>query len=107
MVSLPWHHERDEETLFATGIRWIGAALAVAAVQGGIAFAVVNWPRQVESAGEPAGAIMIEIAPVISAPDVPPQDVAVGPEQAASEESIAQPLRKIKLRVVIKITRAE
>ena len=89
MVSLPWYSEHDEETLFTSGTRWIGAALAVAAVQGGIAFAVMNWPRAAESAGEPAGAIMIEIAPVVSAPDVPPQDIAVGPEQAASEESIA------------------
>lgn len=90
MVSLSWHqYQRDEETMLATGTRWIGAALAVAAIQGGIAFAVMNWPRHIESAGEPAGAIMIEIAPVISAPDVPPQDVAVGPEQAASQQSIA------------------
>lgn len=89
MVALPWHSQRHEESLFETGTRWVGAALAVAAIQGGIAFAVLNWPRHAESAGEPAGAIMIEIAPVVSAPDVPPQEVAVGPEQMQSEASIA------------------
>lgn len=89
MASLAWHYEPDGESLFATAARWVGAAVAVAVVQGGIAYAVLNWPRAVESAGEPAGAIMIEIAPVISAPDVPPQELAVGPEQAASEESFA------------------
>ncbi|HRN87109.1 TonB family protein [Hyphomicrobium sp.] len=89
MVSLAWQYERDGESLFTSATRWLGAAVAVAVVQGGIAYAVLNWPRTAESAGEPAGAIMIDIAPVISAPDVPPQELAVGPEQAASEESIA------------------
>ena len=89
MVSLAWQYERDGESLFTSATRWVGAAVAVAVVQGGIAYAVLNWPRAAESAGEPAGAIMIDIAPVISAPDVSPQELAVGPEQAASEESIA------------------
>ena len=89
MVALAWHNERDGESLVTTATRWIGAAVAVAVVQGGIAYAVLNWPRAAESAGEPAGAIMIEIAPVISAPDVPPQELALGPEQAASDESFA------------------
>lgn len=89
MATLAWHNERDGESLLTTASRWIGAAVAVAVVQGGIAYAVLNWPRSAESAGEPAGAIMIEIAPVISAPEVPPQEVALGPEQAASEESVA------------------
>lgn len=89
MVSLAWQYERDGESLVTSATRWFGAAVAVAVVQGGIAYAVLNWPRAAEHAGEPAGAIMIDIAPVISAPDVPPQEVAVGPDQAASEESIS------------------
>lgn len=89
MVSLAWQYERDGESLFTTATRWVGAAVTVAVFQVGIAYAVLNWPRASESAGEPAGAIMIDIAPVISAPDVPPQELAVGPEQAASEESIS------------------
>ncbi|AHB47806.1 cell envelope biogenesis protein TonB [Hyphomicrobium nitrativorans NL23] len=89
MVSLAWQYERDGESLVTSATRWLGAAVTVAAMQAGIAYAVLNWPRAAESAGEPAGAIMIDIAPVVSAPDVPPQELAVGPEQAASEESIA------------------
>jgi len=90
-VSSAWwlHPQRDGESLLTSASRWAGAALCVAAVQGGLVWAALNWPQPTESAGEPAGAIMIEIAPVPIAPDVPAQEVAVGPEQAQSEESQA------------------
>lgn len=67
--------------------RWAAAAACVAAAHGGIAWAVVNWPRPEVPAGEPPSAIMIDFAPVPLAPDAPEQDVAVGPEMTMSQQA--------------------
>lgn len=67
--------------------RWMLAALFVTAVHGGVALAVAHWPRPQSPAGEPPAAVLIELAPEIAAPEVPPEEVAIGEQQEASEES--------------------
>ncbi len=67
---------------------WVGAGLCVAAVHGGIAWAVLNRPQTPIPMGEPPAAVMIELASVPLAPDVPPQDLAVGPQAAASDDAM-------------------
>lgn len=67
--------------------RWTLAAAFVLAVHGGVAAAITYWPKPQSTAGEPAAAILIELAPEIAAPEVPPQEVAVGVQQEQSEES--------------------
>lgn len=76
--------------------RWVSAAACVAAAHAGLTWAVVNWPRPEIPAGEPPSAIMIEFAPVPLAPEVPQQDVAVGPEMAVSQQSAAAELSEEK-----------
>jgi protein TonB len=77
----------DAETPRQLLLRWGGATLCVATLHVGTVFAVVNWPRQALPAGEPPAAIMVELAPIPVAPEAPPEEVAVGPQQEMSEES--------------------
>jgi protein TonB len=83
MALLP----RDGESLRRLLGRWSGAAGCVALVHAGVAFAVVNWPPPKSTAGDPPAAIMIELAPLPVAPDVPQQNLAVGPQTVMSETS--------------------
>jgi periplasmic protein TonB len=83
MALLP----RDGESLRRLIGRWSGAAGCVALVHAGVAFAVVNSPPPKSTAGDPPAAIMIELAPQPVAPDVPQQNLAVGPQTVMSETS--------------------
>lgn len=79
---------RDGETTRQLIVRWTLATLFVTAVHGGIALAIiVHWPRPESTVGEPPAAVMIELAPLPIAPEVPEQEVAVGVEQQMSAES--------------------
>lgn len=53
------------------------------ALHGGVLWAVMASTPVAES-GEPAGAVMIELAPIPAAPDVPQHQMAVGEQQTAS-----------------------
>lgn len=66
--------------------RWALAAACVTVVHGGVALAVAHWPRPESPAGEPAAAVMIELAPMPMAPEVPPQELAVGAQQEVRTE---------------------
>ncbi|WP_072377062.1 energy transducer TonB [Hyphomicrobium sp. NDB2Meth4] len=78
---------RDGETPRQVLLRWGCATMCVATLHVGTVYAVVNWPRPPEPAGEPPAAVMIELAPIPVAPDAPEMDVAVGPQQEMTEES--------------------
>jgi periplasmic protein TonB len=76
----------SEETILRLLRRWMGAAVFVAAIHGGVAFAVVHWPTPPIQMGEPPAAVMVELAPVPMSPDTPPREVAVAPEQMDRSE---------------------
>lgn len=69
-----------------SALRWTAAAVAVAALHAGGAWLVLNWPAAAEAPGDPPAAIMMELAPLAVAPEVPQQDVAPGPEMVEAEE---------------------
>ncbi len=68
-------------------LRWGGAAICVAALHGGTAWAVLNWPKPPVEVGQPPAAVMIELAPLPVAPETTPQNLAVGPTQEQQDES--------------------
>ncbi len=78
---------RDGESSKRLIGRWAGAATCVALMHAGVAYAVVNWPAPKIAAGDPPAAIMIELAPLPVAPEVPQQNLAVGPQTVMSETS--------------------
>ncbi len=80
-------HTSDGETLRQLLTRWTLATVFVVAVHGGAALAIANWPNPPSPAGEPPAAVMIELAPLPVAPEVPQQDVAVGVQQDMSAEN--------------------
>jgi periplasmic protein TonB len=64
---------------------WAAAAtLALAAHFGAVWLALHSKPPE-PSPGEPPPAVMIDLAPTVSAPIAPPQDDAPGPQNVASE----------------------
>jgi len=50
--------------------RWVAAFLVVAALHGGVALVALNWRRPVEIPGEPPAAVMIDLAPLPTSPNV-------------------------------------
>ncbi len=80
-------YQVGRETQARLFLRWGGAALCVAALHGGTAWAVLHWPKPPIEAGQPPAAVMIELAPLPVAPEATPQNVAVGPTQEQQDES--------------------
>jgi protein TonB len=78
---------RDSETFGELVLRWLLATLFVAAVHGGVALALVHWPKPDSSQGEPTAAVMVELSPLPVAPETPQLDLAVGPQQEQSEQN--------------------
>jgi periplasmic protein TonB len=77
----------DVETTRQLVTRWATAALCVAALHVGTVYAVTHWPRPQLATGEPPAAVMVELAPMPAAPEVPQQEVAVGEESQMSEQA--------------------
>jgi protein TonB len=77
----------DVETTRQLVMRWVGAAFCVAALHVGTVYAVTNWPRPQLATGEPPAAVMVELAPMPAAPEVPLQEVAVGEMSEMSEQA--------------------
>jgi protein TonB len=50
--------------------RWVAAFLVVAALHGGVALVALNWRRPVELPGEPPAAVMVDLAPLPTSPNV-------------------------------------
>lgn len=81
------HVPREGEFLRQLILRWTLAGVFVLAVHGGVALAIVHWPKPENTSGEPPAAVMIELAPLPVAPEAPAQEVAVGIQQEQIEES--------------------
>lgn len=66
--------------------RWLTCSAIVLCAYAAAAGGLMTWrPSQQIEAAEPAGAIMIDFAPLPAAPQAPQNNVAPGPEQVMSE----------------------
>jgi protein TonB len=94
-----------------SALRWSAAGLAVVALHAGGLWLALNWPVAAEAPGNPSAPIMMELAPLAVAPDVPQQDIAPGPQTVEAEEQpqpepekpveIASPPKAEKAEVVL------
>lgn len=69
-----------------TALRWTLAGLTVVGLHVGGIWMALNWPAAAEPPGDPPAAIMMELAPLAVAPEVPEQDIAPGPQMVEAEE---------------------
>jgi protein TonB len=74
------------EVTATTVLRWAVAGLTVIGLHAGGIWLALNWPQSAEDRGDPPAAIMMELAPLAVAPEVPQQDVAPGPEMVEAEK---------------------
>lgn len=81
-AGLPGDYDTRRKLL----MRWTASMLCVGMLHAGTVYAVVYWPREQTSAGEPPAAVMVELAPEAVAPDVPEKDVAVGIQQDHTQQ---------------------
>lgn len=80
----------------AAALRWTAAGLAVVAVHAGGIWLALHWPAQAETPGDPPAAIMMELAPLAVAPEVPQQDIAPGPQMEEAEEEQPEPEKPVE-----------
>jgi protein TonB len=80
----------------AAALRWTAAGLAVVAVHAGGIWLALNWPAAAEAPGDPPAAIMMELAPLAVAPEVPQQDIAPGPQMEEAEEEQPEPEKPVE-----------
>ena len=84
IFECPIHHS-DREAAAQTFLRWTMAGILVVSVYGGSVYAALNWPHEPVAAADLPAAVMIELAPMPVAPDVPQQEVALGPQMEMSQ----------------------
>ena len=94
-----------------SALRWSTAGLAVVTLHAGLLWLALNWPMAAEVPGNPSAPIMMELAPVPIAPEVPQQDIAPGSQTVEAEEQpqpepekpveIASPPKAEKAKVVL------
>jgi protein TonB len=75
--------------------RWAISGAIVMLAYGGIAAAMVTWHEPIEP-DEPAGAIVIDFAPVAVAPTAQETDLPPGPEQMQSPAVPDKPVEKVE-----------
>jgi protein TonB len=81
-----------------SALRWTAAGLAVVALHASGVWLALNWPAAAEMAGDPPAAIMMELAPIAVAPEVPQPDMAPGPEMVQAEEQV-EPEKPVEEKV--------
>ncbi|MEH6951456.1 TonB family protein [Nitrobacter sp. NHB1] len=74
------------EVTLLSALRWTVAGLAVIGLHAGGIWLALNRPAAAEPPGDPPAAIMMELAPLAVAPEVPQQDVAPGPQMEEAED---------------------
>lgn len=70
--------------------RWTLSAAAALCAHAAAAAVALQWSTQFE-AGETAGSIIVELAPIQAAPEAPPEETAPGPPQVEAEARTASP----------------
>lgn len=73
-------------------LRWSVAALLVAGAHGAAGWAAAGWPRPQSAPGAAPAAVMIELAPLAVAPELPRQDLAPGPQMVEAQPEPEPPL---------------
>jgi periplasmic protein TonB len=76
----------DGTVTMVSALRWTAAGLTVVALHAGGVWLALNWPAAAEAPGDPSAAIMMELAPLAVAPEIPQQDIAPGPEMVEAED---------------------
>ncbi|MGX9393924.1 energy transducer TonB family protein (plasmid) [Nitrobacteraceae bacterium UC4446_H13] len=74
------------EVTLSSLLRWGIAGVAVFGLHAGGIWVALNWPAAAETPGDPPAAIMMELAPLAVAPELPQQDIAPGPQMVEAEE---------------------
>ena len=88
--------------------RWAISGAIVVLAYGGMAAAMVTWHEPIEP-NEPGGAIVIEMAPVLTGPTMQEQDLPPGPEMQMSDASPSKdspedkPEEKVEEKVEAKV----
>jgi len=75
--------------------RWAISCAIVVLAYGGMAAAMVTWHEPIEP-NEPGGAIVIEMAPVLTGPTMQEQDLPPGPEMQMSDASPDKPVESLE-----------
>ncbi|MFK4505422.1 energy transducer TonB [Bradyrhizobium daqingense] len=66
--------------------RWTFSSLAVLTMYSALAASLATWQRQDDlDPAEPAGAVVVDLAPLPAAPSTTPTEIPPGPEQVMSE----------------------
>ena len=73
--------------------RWVACGAAVLCAHPAGAAVVAGWSNPILPADAAGGAIVLDLAPVETAPETPPEEVAPGPTQSQSDPSPASPLQ--------------
>jgi protein TonB len=69
--------------------RWTASFVFVAAAHGGVALAMLSWKDTGLLANAPA--ILVDLAPVASSPEITPADLTVGPQQQETPPEAESP----------------
>lgn len=76
------------------GVRWGVSAAVIVALHIGAALLAMNWLRSQPEQGVSLPAIMIDMAPVTSAPQSTPVDTAPGPVMEEADASPPEPMQR-------------
>jgi periplasmic protein TonB len=68
-----------------TALRWVGSAIVIIAIHAGLIAGGLAWYRKQAPLGNEMPAIMVDMAPATTAPEMSQQDVAPGPEMQQAE----------------------
>lgn len=88
----------ERKITLLSGMRWTAAVALVVAAHAAGAWIALNW-KPAMAAGEPPAAVMIELAPLAVAPEVPQHDVAPGPQMTEAQaestpDAVEHPVEK-------------
>ncbi|GGF74428.1 hypothetical protein GCM10007301_37820 [Azorhizobium oxalatiphilum] len=81
------HHHHDHRLAYIAGW-WLLAGALIFAAHAGLVYAALHWHKPISAADEAAAAVMIELAPIATAPPSQTEDVAPGPEMVQAPEPI-------------------
>lgn len=74
-----------------TALRWVGSAIVIVAVHVGLIAGGIAWYRERVPAGNEMPAIMVDMAPAATAPEMSQQDAAPGPEMLQADAPTEPP----------------
>src|SRR3954464_7531737 len=85
---------------------WLLSCIIVLMADGSLAAAIMHW-REMGEPDDPASAMVMDIAPYLSAPVAPPTELPPGPVQFQGDTSPGKPVEKVEDKPEEKIETAE